>query len=62
MIMFFWRCIRIEKNASVIYKLANVFLGQIQTFSFDYSRTSISDLRSKHQILSLERPLNDHLS
>ena len=50
---FALRRIRIEKkNASVIYKLANVFLVQIQNFSFYYSRTSLSDHRSKH----LKRP------
>ena len=44
---FALRRVRIEKNASVIYKLANVFLVQSQTFSFYYSRTSISDHRSQ---------------
>ena len=44
--------IRVEKNASVIYKLANVFLVQIQTFSYYYSRIFISDHRSKHQNFS----------
>ena len=49
---FALRRIRIEKYASVIYKLANVFLAQIQTFSFYYSRTFTTDHRSKHQNFS----------